>query len=248
MTKAAQGFELQGQRIFVWGLTKSAHGYHSAGQTLENYQVVRELGRGANGVVFLVKNDLLNRTEALKIWTKLRTRDKRDKVAQGIAEARKAHSAFGEFTPAIYHAEIVAGVFFVTMEFVEGTLLKNLLRLPLSDVQRYLLAFAYLNAIGATTKNGTFHGDAHSANVIVKADVLNELSGVKLLDFGTSIFIGRERAEARHWLVVHETLLSIIGETDKSDPSFGRILEMPFKKRLSAYAGPLTSWRDHRHF
>jgi serine/threonine protein kinase len=247
MVTAPSSFELQGQRILVQGWAESAHGYHYQGRLLDNYLVVRELGRGANGVVFLVRNELLDRTEALKIWSQLRTRDKRDKIAQGIAEARKTHNAYGEVVPAIYHAEIVAGVFFVTMEFVEGILLKNLLLLPLTDVQRYQLAWAYLRAIMATTRNGTFHGDAHSANVMVQMDTLDAPGGVTLLDFGTSIFFGQERAEARHWQVVHETIISILGETGKSE-QFDRIHRTPFKERLGAYTSLLTIWRDRRHF
>ena len=37
---------------------------------LNNYTFIKELGEGANGIVYLVENNLLKRKEALKIWRK----------------------------------------------------------------------------------------------------------------------------------------------------------------------------------
>jgi serine/threonine protein kinase len=44
-----------------------------------NYDIVKEIGRGANGIVFLAKNLTLAREEALKIWYKQNSSDKRDR-------------------------------------------------------------------------------------------------------------------------------------------------------------------------
>ena len=59
------------------------------GTKLNNYTFIKELGEGANGIVYLVENNLLKRKEALKIWRKKNLNDKRDKVMQGLQEAAK---------------------------------------------------------------------------------------------------------------------------------------------------------------
>jgi serine/threonine protein kinase len=101
-----------------------------AGTAFDHYTVVREIGRGANGVVFEVVNRLLNRREALKVWLTLRVGDTRDKIEQGIQEARKASIAAPAHAVTVYHANILAGFFYATMEYVDGLTLKTLLHAP----------------------------------------------------------------------------------------------------------------------
>jgi hypothetical protein len=43
--------------------------------TIPNYEIVSEIGRGANGIVFKAHQKFLNRIEALKIWMRLRLND-----------------------------------------------------------------------------------------------------------------------------------------------------------------------------
>lgn len=180
----------------------------ATGGLLEGYYVIRELGAGANGVVFLVQNELLDRKEALKIWTRLRSRDDRDKVQQGIAEARKANQAFGEFVPAIFHAAVAHGNFYTTMEYVPGVTLKEYLQQPRDDEDLWWLGRLYINAISSSTREDLRHGDAHWGNVMV----LEEPRGlsIRLLDFGTSIFTEHDASEERHWRIVRETFHRIL--------------------------------------
>ena len=44
------------------------------------------IGDGANGVVFKGRHKYLQRDVAVKIWLKLREKDKRDKFRQGVFE------------------------------------------------------------------------------------------------------------------------------------------------------------------
>lgn len=49
----------------------------------------KEISRGANGIVFLANDSLLNRKVALKIWLNLNANDFRNKKKQGLYESKK---------------------------------------------------------------------------------------------------------------------------------------------------------------
>ena len=55
--------------------------------------IQEELSRGANGIVFLAHDNILDRKVGVKIWIKLRQMDRRDKTFQGSNEAGKSLEA-----------------------------------------------------------------------------------------------------------------------------------------------------------
>src|SRR5438128_10024836 len=71
---------------------------------IPNINLQSEIGRGANGVVFLGTNRFLGRKLAIKLWLPMRKGDVRDKFRQGLREARKAASVSGKSIPSIYDA------------------------------------------------------------------------------------------------------------------------------------------------
>jgi hypothetical protein len=62
------------------------------------------LGAGANGFVIRCQNVVLDRSEAIKFWVKLREGDTRDKFKQGVAEAKKAASISSARIAHVYSA------------------------------------------------------------------------------------------------------------------------------------------------
>jgi serine/threonine protein kinase len=62
---------------------------------LSGITVERQVSEGANGVVFEASDKILNRRVAVKVWRKLKARDTRDKLRQGLLEAQKAWQAQG---------------------------------------------------------------------------------------------------------------------------------------------------------
>lgn len=200
-----------------------------------NHRIVRKLGQGQNGAVFLAENETLQRTEAIKIWTKLRANDRRDKLKQGLQEARKAATVVGNYVAQVYSAGVTNGnYFYAVIEYVSGETLEQALQGGLSPLTRYRIAVSYIDAIEQTAKVGTLHGDAHSKNVLVDVskpdrpvgpdegpdgsdDWIYRLAAtnrpgftLKLVDFGTSYFAKNEPHEHRHWRVVDETVRRIL--------------------------------------
>lgn len=179
---------------------------------LGQYEFIRELGRGANGIVYLVKNTYLQRQEALKVWVSLKENDKRDKFKQGILEAQKMAAAASVFVAQIYSADVVDRIFYVTMEYIKGSTLKTHLATPITPQERWMIARLYLNALRATTTENNVHGDPHESNIIVqtKENANESMFALKLLDFGTSHFARKEFSLKRHWSVVDRTIRRIV--------------------------------------
>jgi serine/threonine protein kinase len=177
---------------------------------IPTHKPVRILGQGANGFVVLCQNDLLNRTEALKVWAKLRPGDSRDKVTQGLEEARKAASLSGQFVAQIYAAGVLLDkYFYATMEYVPGPTLREYLDGQRDHGLTLYVARAYYTALNSTAN--VLHGDPHSRNVIVQEH--NYTFTAKLLDFGTSHFTAPEKSVRRHWRVVDETFKRIFSNS-----------------------------------
>lgn len=184
------------------------------GTPIERFKLTRRLGSGANGVVFAGQRTWLKQPCAVKIWLKLRANDNRNKVEQGLQEAQKMARAHPDWVPTLYDADLVAGFFFTSMELIPGEPLKEYLKRPLSKADRWWLARLYINAIAKTTTHTTAHGDAHAGNVMVfdhTIDTYEKARRLKLLDFGTSVFLGHRGLGRRHWRIVHETFARIVG-------------------------------------
>ena len=194
---------------------------HINGTAFESHEVIRELGRGANGVVYLAENKLLKRREAVKVWQCTRASDTRDKTEQGLAEARKLASASKEHVVEIFSLQIVEGAPVAVMEFVDGQTLREFRdRDPRNPILAQLAA-KYLEAIEATTTRAIVHGDPHLSNVLVYEQVRGAFDErevrLKLCDFGTSLFAGKVSSSIRHWKIVEETVLKLTAQLEEAE-------------------------------
>jgi len=96
---------------------------------IPHYRYLGDIGKGANGIVYLVE-DMLKRKGALKIWMTLKHWDDRDKLKQGINETRKLLDA-GQLSGRvieIYHVGEIDSVFYAVLEYFDGTTLEKWLK------------------------------------------------------------------------------------------------------------------------
>lgn len=193
---------------------------HINGKPFPTHEIIRQLGRGANGIVYLSRNIVLDRLEALKVWRTMRTSDHRDKAKQGIAEAQKLAAANREHSVEIFTAQLFEGVPVASMEYVDGQTLREWKQKDPRSRTLLQLAHLYLEAIEGTTTKTSMHGDPHLSNVLVyrySPDIFTDELRVKLCDYGTSLFSGRESSSARHWRIVEESVLELTSGLDGSD-------------------------------
>jgi eukaryotic-like serine/threonine-protein kinase len=157
-----------------------------ADRTLSHYRIVRALGAGGMGEVFVAHDTKLGRDVALKILpaSMAADPDRRERFAR---EAR-AIAALNHPNIVTVHSVEEApapdpgqpGVTFLTMELIEGRTLADLLPakgLPLDQLLK--LAIPLADAVGAAHAKGITHRDLKPANVMVTSD-----GRVKVLDFG----------------------------------------------------------------
>lgn len=181
------------------------------GEEFSSHSIEREIGKGANGIVYLASNNILKRQEVVKIWRAANPKDNRDKKVQAFAEAAKLANAHAEYAVQVFSAGLVGDAPYATMEYVNGRTLKQVVE-ETRDAKFLLgLARIYLSAIEETSQAHTFHGDPHWSNVLIYESQPNKYetsTKLKLCDFGTSIFAGHEKSVDRHWRLVEECVLA----------------------------------------
>jgi serine/threonine protein kinase len=193
---------------------------------IPNVFLRKEIGRGANGIVLLGTNQVLDREVAVKLWVALRDSDNRDKYKQGIAEVRKAALSELPFTPRIFDAGGVGQQIYVAMEYFDGQSLKDWLKVVSPEFAwRYVIAYKIDRFAHELAHRGLIHGDLHWGNVLVhnrheslpqfKRDDDSEVPvfsmmemnlELKIIDFGTSYFSKKGFSIARHWRVYEELI------------------------------------------
>ena len=136
-------------------------------ETLAHYRVLRLLGRGGMGEVYLAKDSRLDRTVALKVLAghvaaDPERRQRFDREAKAIAALNHPSIV------TIHSVEEDQGVAFLTMELVEGSTLGELIRpggMALGTLLK--LAIPLADAMGAAHQRGITHRDLKPANVMV---------------------------------------------------------------------------------
>lgn len=162
------------------------------------YQIVRELGRGGMGTVFLAYDPELSRHVAIKgLGTDQATPERQERLRR---EARAAAALTHPNIAQIYDVVTFNGQDFVVMEFVEGHTLADLLTrgpLPPGEVARIGAQIA--RALSFAHRRGVIHRDIKSENVMVTPD-----GTAKVLDFGLAQLQGlpREQRLTQEGLVV----------------------------------------------
>jgi serine/threonine-protein kinase len=152
----------------------------AAGTVIGTYTIVRELGRGGMGRVYLASDARLNRTVALKALAPHLTRDprQRDRLRR---EARAAAALTHPGICTVYALEEIDGELYIASEFVEGHSLRAEIaaRRPVPVDEVLWTARALAAALASAHAHQVVHRDLKPENVMRTPD-----GGVKILDFG----------------------------------------------------------------
>lgn len=145
------------------------------------YQIVRELGRGAMGVVYLAQHPSMDRMVAIKTF---RSPDGEDADWQQrnrlLAEADRAGSLDHPNIVKIYDVDEQSDPAYIVMEYVDGPTLDTLLHTspPDSDLSVAILRQA-AEALDYAHNQGIIHRDIKPANLM-----LDSRNTLKITDFG----------------------------------------------------------------
>jgi TolB-like protein/Tfp pilus assembly protein PilF/predicted Ser/Thr protein kinase len=141
----------------------------STPESLGDYELLEEIGRGGQGVVYRARQKSLNRTVALKVlstghWTK-QPRLKRFRL-----EAETAASLDDPNIVPIYEIGECDGSCYFSMKLVEGAPLDQLVRRELPPIRRTAELIAKLaRAVHYAHQRGILHRDIKPGNILIDA-------------------------------------------------------------------------------
>ncbi len=147
------------------------------------YEIVRELGRGAMGVIYEAKDPLIDRMVAIKTINlqSLDPNDKKEYEARFYQEARAAGRLNHPNIVTIHDLGESDGMAYIAMELLHGTELNQLLKdgqhLPIEETLNIVVQIA--TGLAYAHEHGIVHRDIKPSNIMV-------LSGnkIKIADFG----------------------------------------------------------------
>ena len=148
---------------------------------LAGYKILKKLGSGGMGDVYLAEHELIHRKVAIKVLHKHLVSNK---------EFIKRFRREAKLLASLDHHNIVRlneyfenkGEFYLIMEYVDGIELDqyiNTITGPIVETELIPLFKQMLDAIGYAHKKGLVHRDIKPANILISKD-----GNVKVLDFG----------------------------------------------------------------
>ena len=160
---------------------------------IAGFKIIREIGRGSNGAVYLAEQTSLDRKVALKILPDVKAEDTnfvKDFLKEARAAARLNHPGIIQ----IYDAGVSNdGIYFLAMELIDGKSLEEIIQskgaLKVQNAVKIMLELARALEY-SWKKEHLFHGDIKPDNVMIRKD-----GKTKLADFGLAKTIFEEKSE-----------------------------------------------------
>ena len=149
------------------------------GQLISHYKIVKQIGKGGMGEVYLAEDIKLNRQVALKVLSAKLDSDKRH-FQRFVREAQAASALNHPNICTIYEINDEDGSPFIAMEHIEGETLAKKIRKQKLNLQEILdIAIQIAAALTAAHRAKVIHRDIKTENIMIRPDGL-----VKVLDFG----------------------------------------------------------------
>jgi len=148
-------------------------------QEIGHYKIVKKIGAGGMGEVYLAEDTRLDRRVAVKILPSEFAEDK-ERMSRFVREAKSASSFNHPNILTIHEIGEADGKHFIATEYIEGeTLRDSLQREKLSVKSTLEISIQIASALQAAHAAGIIHRDIKPENVMIRPDGL-----VKILDFG----------------------------------------------------------------
>jgi eukaryotic-like serine/threonine-protein kinase len=146
--------------------------------TLSHYVIIKKLGAGGMGEVYLARDTKLERSVAIKLLPARYTEDA-DRVRRFVQEAKAASALNHPNIIVIHEIGELDRLHFIVTEFVEG----RTLRQQISGLQKLPtvldIVIQVAGALSAAHAAGIVHRDVKPENIMLRSD-----GYVKVLDFG----------------------------------------------------------------
>jgi eukaryotic-like serine/threonine-protein kinase len=159
-------------------------------EQISHYKILKRLGVGGMGEVYLAEDTKLTRKVALKILP-AGVAGERKRLNRFLQEARLAANLNHPHICTIYEIDAAGETPFLAMELVEGDTLAEKVRAGSLDLHEILdITSQIADALDEAHRGNIIHRDIKSSNVII-----NRRGQVKVLDFGLAKIISEEVSE-----------------------------------------------------
>jgi tetratricopeptide (TPR) repeat protein/tRNA A-37 threonylcarbamoyl transferase component Bud32 len=151
----------------------------SPGQKIKHYEIIKLIGKGGMGEVYLAHDMVLDRKVAIKFLSEETQKDDLARLRL-LREAKAAASLDHPFICKMYEVGEIDDQFYIVMEYVEGKDLRTKLdegMIPFKDSLQMALEIA--EALEEAHEKGIVHRDLKPANIM-----LTPRGHVKVMDFG----------------------------------------------------------------
>ena len=149
------------------------------GQAILHYRILEKLGEGGMGVVYKARDTKLEREVAIKFLPRQIAGNSEDRERFKI-EAKAAASLSHSNIATIYAIEETDSEMFISMEYIEGTELKDKIKKERFQIDEIInIAIQIAEGLEAAHKKGIVHRDIKSQNIMI-----TEHGKVKIMDFG----------------------------------------------------------------
>lgn len=150
-----------------------------AGNEISHYKIIKLLGTGGMGEVYLAEDTKLRRKVALKVLSPQFSAD-HERKNRFEKEARAVSALNHPNIITIYEIEKAENFSFIATEFIDGqTLRERIAENPLAWQEAVKIAIQIAGALESAHSVGIIHRDIKPANIMIRRDGL-----VKVLDFG----------------------------------------------------------------
>ncbi len=186
-------------------------------QNFSHYKILKLLGEGGMGEVYLAEDTRLERKVALKILPAAFAQDT-ERMRRFVREAKAASALNHPNILTIYETGATDNTNYIASEYVDGeTLTERMRREPLSLKAALDVAVQIASALDAAHGAGIVHRDIKPDNVMIRPDGF-----VKLLDFGIAKLTEKKTelidAEAATAIKANTTPGMIIGTANYMSP------------------------------
>ncbi|MBN2362420.1 MAG: protein kinase [Deltaproteobacteria bacterium] len=160
------------------------------GEVVDHFQIVRLVGRGGMGDVYLARDTNLGRRVALKVINPERL-GSHEMVARFLFEARTTAQFSHPHIVTVFAAGAHNGCPYIALEYLEGQTLRQRMREEWPGLRESLrLGHAIAEALTEAHRHNVLHRDLKPENVLLPRD-----GRLRVVDFGLAKVIDEEQTE-----------------------------------------------------
>ena len=155
-------------------------------KNIRGFEIIKKLGEGGMGSVYLAKDKMLARKVAIKFLNPLLTADQQ--FVERFQQEAKVHASLMHTNIVSLHAFFEEeGNYYMIMEYARGETLKSIIQKTglIPDQRAIKIMSQILEGVGYAHQKGIVHRDLKPSNIM-----LDENDAVKIMDFGIAKVLG----------------------------------------------------------